>query len=252
MKPLRLFCTISIFLCATFTVRAQSLEAVEYERVLFHGASPAEANAALLSRAACLEQLGRYDDALDALDRLRLFAMSADDRLRSNHLRGVAMLRTGNYQGAAGCLDEGFPQDKEASRDAALILASDRRFDESLSLAVSLYPQHSDELQKLFKKAPKARKEGAAMMLSFLPPLGHIYLKDDKWLGTTLASYAGAALTVWQFIEGNYITAILGGGMLLNASYMEHNIATVPQRTQQANQKAMESFLDKLESLLCD
>ena len=70
MKLLRWLCTISIFLCAAYSADAQADDAVEYERVLFLGASPAVANEALVARAQCLLELGRYADALDALERV--------------------------------------------------------------------------------------------------------------------------------------------------------------------------------------
>lgn len=250
MKLLHWFCTISIFLCATFTASAQAIEAVEYERVLYNGASPAQANAALLGRAECLIQLQRYTDALDALDRLRLFALSAEERLTGNHLKGVSLFRTGNYAGALVCFNEGFPSGKAAERDAVLILAGDGKYDEALNKAVALDSEKAPQLRKLFAEAPKARNATTAFILSFIPPLGHIYLKEKNWLPTTLMSYAGAALTAWQAVEANYITAIVGGGILLNASYMEHNLATVQQRTAAADEAAVTEFLTKLEKLL--
>ena len=249
MKHLRWFCIIFIFRFAAFSASAQgALEAVEYERVLFEGASPAEANAALLSRAECLVPLGRYADAADALDRLRLFALSDSDRLRSNHLRAMILFRNGNYAGAASCLDEGFPDD--AAHDAILILAGAGRADEAISMALETYPAKSEELNRLFSKAPKPRKEGTALALSFVPPFGHLYLGEKDWFPTTLMSYAGMAITAWQIVEGNYVNAFLGGGMLLNASYMEHNIATSRIRTEEANERRMREFLGALEDIL--
>ncbi|MBQ7253479.1 MAG: hypothetical protein IJS30_02245 [Bacteroidales bacterium] len=249
MKHLRWFCIISIFLFAAFTTSAQSaLEAVEYERVLYEGAAPAEANAALLSRAASLVGLQRYDDAADALDRLRLYALSDEDRLRCNHLRAVTLFRTGNYCGAVSCLDEGFPEGKEAWCDAVLILSGAGRFSQARQLAVNILPEREAQLNDLFSKAPRFKKEGTTLALSFLPPLGHLYLKEKNWLPVTLISYGGMALTAWQIVEGNYLNAFLGGGLLLNASYMEHNIATFKERTDAANEKLMREFLTTLES----
>ena len=252
MKHLRWFCIIFIFRFAAFTASAQqsALEAVEYERVLFEGAAPAEANAALLSRAACLLELQRYADAADALDRLRLFALSDEDRLRSNHLRAMTLFRTGNFSGAVSCLDEGFPEGEEASRDAVLILAGAGRFAQARELAVSILPEREEQLNAIFSKAPRLKKEGTTLALSFLPPLGHLYLKEKDWLPVTLVSYGSMALTAFQIVEGNYLNAFLGGGMLLNASYMEHNIATFKERTDAANENLMREFLTALESSL--
>lgn len=251
MKHLRWFCIIFIFRFAAFTASAQgALEAVEYERVLFEGAAPAEANAALLSRVGCLVALQRYADAADALDRLRMFALSDEDRLRCNHLRAMTLYRTGNYSGAASCLDEGFPEGDEAKRDAVLILSGAGRFQQAKELAVSILPGREAQLDALFAKAPRLKKEGTTLALSLLPPLGHLYLKEKNWLPVTLVSYGSMALTAWQIVEGNYLNAFLGGGMLLNASYMEHNIATFKERTDAANERLMREFLATLESNL--
>lgn len=247
MRLLRLSCTISIFLCAAFSARAQALEAVECERVLFEGASPAVANAALLSRAEFLIELARYDEALDALDRLRLYALTEEEHVRSGRMRALAQYRMGDYASAAASLG---PDVAEPSILAVLTLASVGRFDEALAVAIALRPDREEDLRILFRDAPNPRSEGLATMLSMLPPLGHLYIGDSAWPGVTVLSYAGAALTVWQFLEGNWVNAILGGGMLLNASYMEHNIATVPERTAAFNSERLSRFLSRLEAML--
>lgn len=215
--------------------------------MLFEGASPADANAALLGRAEYLLELGRYADALDALDRLRPYALADEEIAHSASLRMQALYRMGDYTSAAALLGQDAPP---SSRIDALVLAAAGRYDEALALAESLRPDRAEELRSLFREAPSPRNEGLAAALSMLPPLGHLYLGDSSWPGVTLMSYTGAALTVWQFLEGNWVSAILSGGMLLNASYMEHNIATVPERTAAANAARLSLFLSRLEALL--
>lgn len=215
--------------------------------MLFEGASPAVANAALLSRAEYLLDLERYADAIDALDRLRMYALAEDDHMRASCMRTLALYRMGDYDSAAAQLGAGAA---EPSALSVLTLASVGRYDEALSLAVTLRPDREEALRELFDNAPLARKEGIATMLSLLPPLGHLYIGDSAWPGVTVLSYAGAALTVWQLLEGNWVNAILGGGMLLNASYMEHNIATAPERTAAFNSERLSRFLASLEAML--
>lgn len=215
--------------------------------MLFEGAAPSVANAALLGRAEYLLGLDRYADALDALDRLRMYALSDESLSRATQMRTLALYRMGDYDSAAAQLGSSVTVPSGLS---VLVLASVRRYDEALSLAVTLRPDREEELRGLFVDAPRARKEGIATMLSLLPPLGHLYIGDASWPGVTVLSYAGAALTVWQLLEGNWVNAILGGGMLLNASYMEHNIATAPERTVAFNSERLSRFLASLEAML--
>lgn len=221
---------------------------MEYERVLFLGASPAVANEALVARAQCLLELGRYADALDALERVRLFALSAEDAAKVHLLQGISHYHSGDYEGAASFMAEGFPDTPQAGVYSVLILAGARRYDESLSKALDIYPDKEARLRELFSEAPFRKKEGTATMLSLLPPLGHIYLGEKDWPGITALSYAGMAFTAWQLIEGNWLTGILGGGLFLNATYMEHNISTMAERTARANEKSLGLFLERLEA----
>jgi len=138
--------------------------------VLFEGASPAVANAALLSRAEYLLDLERYADAIDALDRLRMYALAEDDLMRASRMRTLALYRMGDCDSAAAQLGAGAA---EPSALSVLTLASVGRYDEALSLAVTLRPDREEALRELFDNAPLARKEGIATMLSLLPPLGH-------------------------------------------------------------------------------
>ena len=250
MKLLRWCSTIFIFLSAAFTARAQALEALEYERVLYEGAEPARANQALIGRARCLIELERYADAIDALDRIRLFALPAEDAPEVHRLQALARFRSGDWPSAAAYLQEGFPSGVEADMLRVLILAAVHNYTDALQAALAIAPRKRAELESLFAKAPKHKNETTAAMLSLLPPLGHLYLGSGKWPAVTLTSYAGAALAAWQIVEGNYLTAILGGGLLLNASYMEHNIAQMPALTAETNRSATEKFLASLEELL--
>lgn len=250
MRHRQCLCIISIFLCATFSAKAQALQAVEYERVLFRGASPAVANAALLGRAECLVGIGRYKDAVDALERVRMFALRPEEMLEKNYLQGLSLYRLGEYEGAAVCLDEGFPESRDAKKLSVLILSGVRRTDEALAVAGEAFPERFDDIRALLRKLPGIKKEGTATMLALLPPLGHLYLGEKDWPAVSAMSYLGAALSVWQIVEGNYITGILGGGMILNASYMENNIAQMAARTQKTNERNMAEFLSSLEALM--
>mgnify|MGYP002625748596 FL=1 len=85
MSRIRLFCTISIFLCALFSAEAQDWEgmAVAYERAVWEGAGPEETNAALLGKAECYKQLGRYGDAVSTLARVSMWALSEGEDRKS-------------------------------------------------------------------------------------------------------------------------------------------------------------------------
>lgn len=218
MNARLLWCIISTFLFASISAEAQSpaLRAVECERILFEGASPADANAALLERSESLVSLERWADALESLSRLRLYALSADDFPRVAYLKMLCKLRTGDCEGAYADLVQG--------------------------AAEGWWPSPGER--------PKAKSPVTAILLSILPPAGHMYVHSADGIPVALASYASAAFTVWQALEGNWITVVLGGGSLLSMNYMRRNLQRVPFLAEEYNAAALEEYLEKELSLL--
>jgi len=244
MRPRLFLSIISLFLCTAFSVKAQSqaLQAVEYERLLFEGAGPVEANGALIGRARCLMELGRWEDALDALDRLRLYALDPAGMKDANYLKALCKYREGDYAGAVSVMDEGVGDSPEVLKLRVLSLAGSRRFEE----AKELWPEAS----ALLDKAPGKKSQVVAALLALIPPAGHLYTHADGGLAVAAASAASAAFWVWQALEGNWITAIVGGGLLLSETQWRRSVQAVPSKADEYNRKSMEKFLKELESVL--
>lgn len=191
------------------------MQAVEYERVLFEGAGADDANAALLARARCLIGLQRWADAADALDRLRLYALDSGLLPEVTCLKALCRSGSGDYSGAYAVLQEGESQ-------GFWTLSSQPR-----------------------KKSPVV-----AAFLALNPPAGHLYVESKKWPLVTLASYGSVVFTAWQIIEGNWITAILGGIVLVDESYVRRNMMAVPAMADEYNASALEKYVKEQLDLL--
>ena len=223
MRPRHWSYIILLSLCTafsgSFSGMAQSLspamQAVEYERVLFEGAGADDANAALLARARCLIGLQRWADAADALDRLRLYALDSGLLPEVTCLKALCRSGSGDYSGAYAVLQEGESQ-------GFWTLSSQPR-----------------------KKSPVV-----AAFLALNPPAGHLYVESKKWPLVTLASYGSVVFTAWQIIEGNWITAILGGIVLVDESYVRRNMMAVPAMADEYNASALEKYVKEQLDLL--
>lgn len=251
MKSRLLSCIIFIFLSGAISVRAQSLalKAVEYERLIFEGAAPAAANGAIISRAQCLVELGRWDDAEACLSRLRMYALSPGQREQSACLKALCQYRQGNYDAALAFLNES-PQISapEAVKLKALVLAGTRRFEESEAEARRIVSD--GRIDKLYSGLPKEKSAMTALFLGIIPTAGHLYLERPDLWWTTAGTVAAAGLAVYEAVSGNWITAILGGGMLLNAFYVDSHLRPTESIVRRYNAEAMEKFLKELESIL--
>ena len=184
------------------------MQAVEYERVLFEGAGADDTNAALLARARCLIGLERWADAADALDRLRLYSLDAGLLPEVTYLKALCRSGSGDAAGAYAVLQEG----------------------------------ESQGFWTLTGQ-PSRKNPVVAAFLAMNPPAGHFYVGSKKWPLVTLASYASVVFTVWQMIEGNWITAFLGGIVLVDESFVRRNVMAVPAMADQYNATAVEKYV---------
>ena len=225
MKPRRWYFIISVFLSVAFSARAQSpaLKAVQYERILFDGAGPSEANDALISRAICLTELGRWTDASDALDRLRLYALEPSQMQEANYLKALCKYRLGDYASAATVMAEGFPDTPEAQKLGTLITAAN---------------------------SWKGKNEIIAMLLGLNPPYGHLYTHASGGVPVTLASAGGVALWLVAAFSGDWITAIVGGGLILSETWWRGSVQAMPQKAREYNTRELPKYLEELEASL--
>ncbi len=238
MLSKRLSCITCIFLCALFSSRAQDPDslAVGYERIVFDGAGLAETNDALLAKAGCYKQQGRYREASETLARIRLFALTPEERTEVQYQRELCWLLEGEFSQAASMVEEVGDASADALLLHALALAYAGRYDESEIYAARFISWDGPsgrlpELLDLYAHAPQAKNPATAMVLSFFPPLGHFYngAIGEGLLSGTL-NLAALAFTVASFVSGYWVTGLVGGGIALNYTFMgnqERNAALV-------------------------
>lgn len=228
MLRTRLFCIISISLCGLFSSRAQSLEsqAVAYERIIYDGAPLDEVNRALLGKADCLMQLGRWNEASQTLARVRVFALLPEERQNLLYKQELCFYMAGEFGQAASFVTEVEPSSREILLLHTLSLAYAGNYDESEIYAARYLSwngesPHLQELFRLFEGHPRPRSELASLLLSLVPPLGHIYNGAPSEGLLSAGLNAGAvAFTVANLLGGYWVTGIVGGAIALNYTVM--------------------------------
>ena len=257
MLRTRLFCIISISLCALFSSRAQSLErqAVEYERIIYDGASLQEVNDALLAKADCYVQLGRYSEASATLARVRMFAMLPEERQVVLYKQELCYYLAGEFASAASFINEVEPSSREVLLLHALTLAYAGDYDASEIYAARFLcwdgeSPYLDDLLKLYGQHPQPRSQVASILLSMVPPLGHSYNGATSEGLLSAGLNAGAlAFTVANLLGGYWVTGLVGGAIALNYTVMgsqERNEALL----EMYNRNAPLEFGDKLRDFL--
>ena len=219
---------MSIFLCALFSANAQSFEqmVVEYERIIFDGADVQTVNEALLAKADCYKHLGRYEEASATLDRVRMFALTPEERNDVLYRKELMFFLGGEFAQAAALASEVEPLSQEILLLHALSLAYSGRYDESEIMAARCISwdgpsERLDDLLRLYKEHPSERSAGAAVALSFLPPCGHFY---NEAYGEGVLSLglnaAAVTFTVLNLLGGYWVTGIVGGAIALDYSFL--------------------------------
>ena len=257
MFRIRLFCTISIFLCALYSSRAQDWEsaAVAYERIIYDGAGLEETNEALLGKAGCYKQLGRYSDAVATRSRVRMFALTDEERAGVLYEQELCHYLGGEFEEAAALVGEIEPVNRDILLLHALVLAYAGRYDESEIMAARYISWNGpsdqlDALLKLYKEHPRTRNTSAALVLGFLPPLGHIYNEAYGEGALSLGLNAAAvAFTAASLLGGYWITGIAGGAIALDYAWLGSQERSM-QLTQIYNDNAPLLFGDKLREFL--
>jgi len=256
------FSITCIFLCGAYSADGQDREddgplerALRWEKAVFDADDPASVHEALFSKAECYAEASCYEDALRTLDRIRLYLLSPEDISEVLLFKARCCKETGDAGAALGYLEEsGLAGDYPSLY--SVLLASSWRLSESREWALKSAGEDSglrDEVMRLFKKAPSLKKEGTAAALSFIPPAGHIYLKEPgRGVASMILNAGAAAFTVVEILDHNWITGILGGGILLNETFFKANLSRNLSRLQEVNKKSIEDFSASLEALLGD
>lgn len=231
MNRILLFFITSIFLSAAYSTDAQeydwALKAVEAERAVYLAEDPDAANDALIAKAFCYRQAGMFSDASSTLGRVRMYLLSPD--------RQDAVLLE---QALCHCL----AGDPEA---AVSVLEPRAAHDTELSQALAA-------LRVEFDSAHKYKKEGTAVALAFLPPLGMWYTKHyGEGMKSFVSNAAAAGWTVWQCLGGCWISGLLGGGLALNHTFMG-GIDSSAQYVGEYNDTVRREWNEALKNMLLD
>lgn len=222
---------------------------------MFDADDPSSLHKALIAKAECYAEASCYEDALRTLDRIRLYLLSPEDLSEALLFKARCCKEIGDAGAALGYLEEsGLAGDYPSLY--SVLLASSWRLSESREWALKSAGEDSglrDEVMRLFKKAPSLKKEGTAAVLSFIPPAGQIYLKEPgRGVASMLLNAGAAAFTVVEILDHNWITGILGGGILLNETFFKDNLSRNLSRVEEVNRKSVKEFANSLETLLSD
>lgn len=207
---------IFISLFAALSVKGQDADgrealerALRWEKVVYGNDDPEAIRQALMEKASCYAEAGLPQEALRTLDRIQLYMLDEEATARVLLLKSEYSMEAGDYVSALSYLEE--------------------------SGKATGIPR------------PKVKKESTAALLSFLPPLGQIYLdKPLEGLGSLMLNAGAAAFTVWQLAGGNWVTGILGGGLMLNETFFKGNMEKNISRVEEVNERNIEKLLKEL------
>ena len=229
--------------------------AVSYERAVWEGASLEDVNNALRGKAECYKQLGRYAEASSTLGRVRMFALLPEERREVLYQQELCHFLGGEFTQAAACVGDLEPDSKDILLLHALVLAYAGRFDESEIYAARFISWDGEsprlqELLDLYAGHPAPRDPATSLVLSFLPPAGHIYNgRPGEGMLSAGLNAAAFAFTIANLLSGYWVTCIVGGGIALNYTFMgnlERNAVLV----EAYNKDAALEFGDRVRAFL--
>ncbi len=186
MLRIRQLFFISIILCVTFSVKAQStdyLDAALCEKQAYLADNPMEFNDAIFRKAEILCDAGLYRESLSSLERVRAYSLTPAQRDSLGIRKAYMAYRMEDYDRALSYLQE-------------------------VDMAPSCGQIHK-------------KSRWAAMFLTFLVPAGFLYAEDPAgavmYTGLNALSVGGIVLQASSLC---YLSAILGGAMALNFTFM--------------------------------
>lgn len=229
--------------------------AVGYERIVFEGASLVEVNDALRAKALCYKQAGRYKEASATLSRVRLFALTPEERTDVLYQQELCYLLDGEFSQAASLVAQVGDGSPDALLLHALAFAYAGRYDESQIYAARYISWDGPSprlpsLLDLYAAKPREYNPTTSLVMSFFPPLGHLY-NDAPGEGVLSGAMnlAALAFTVANFVSGYWVTGLVGGGIALNYTYMGNHQRTAFLVAKHSQNDAVQ-FGDKLRAFL--
>lgn len=189
MRRTALLCLIFTFLSAAgFRAAAQDVdsllfEAAKCERIVFEAANPLEANDALLQKTEIYKQAGLYKEALQTLERVRLYAVAPDRRANITVQKSLLAFLSADYDASLSYLEE-----------------------------LGVQTEYVE---------PKLKKDWLGMALTFLVPAGYIYAgAPGEGAVSTALNAAAVTWIVTQLNAGLPVTALLGGALALSYTFL--------------------------------
>lgn len=224
--------------------------AVALERQVFRAESPEAVHRVLMDKAACYAEAGAYDLALETLERIKLYLLDPAERTAVLRARSEYGWAAGRSDEALAAAEEGGFSGENPARQA-LMLASCGRLAEAEEAALRCPGVDAAAVRKLFRHAPRPKQASTAMWLSLLPGAGNLYLGEPGRAASTLVgTAASAAFLLWQCADGCWITGLLGGGLLLKATWFDGNIVRNTEAVDAVNADRRAAFVDHLSTIL--
>jgi len=204
--------------------------AVEYERAFFASRDAAAQKHALLLKACSLKRAGEYEQSAKTLERIPLYRMSASEKDSIACEKLLLYYLADDLVVALKTINDLDLNIAENPSDRLLMMETliyNELYDyEKASITASEYARRKQNakmasaLDSLYNNHPKLKKEKTARILSYLPGLGHMYARQPaEGVAAFLLNAGVAAFGVFEVLEGNYITAWMGGAGLLYSTY---------------------------------
>ena len=164
----------------------------------------------LLAKAEFLAEAGESVRAYETVCRIQRFGLSEDQRAELLRRKLIYSWEAGKLDDFQVLLEEAVAEEGGIDQAAA----PDEAIAPAMAPATAL--SHAVATASNLSGKPRHRSTDAAMLLSIIPGAGLAYAGDWASAGKTfLAGATSIALGVGAFASGLYVSAFLGGGMLL-------------------------------------
>jgi len=168
----------------------------------------------LLAKAEFLAEAGESARAYETVCRIQRFGLSEDQRADLLRCKLIYSWEAGELDDFQVLLEEAAASDPAEASALAQAAAPDEAIAPAMAPATAL--SHAVATTSNLSGKPRHRSTDAAMLLSIIPGAGLAYAGDWASAGKTfLAGASSIALGVGAFASGLYVSAFLGGGMLL-------------------------------------
>ncbi len=168
----------------------------------------------LLAKAAFLAEAGESARAYETVCRIQRFGLSEDQRAELLRRKLIYSWEAGKLDDFHVLLEEAAASDPAEASALDQAAAPDEAIAPAMAPATAL--SHAVATASNLSGKPRHRSTDAAMLLSIIPGAGLAYAGDWASAGKTfLAGATSIALGVGAFASGLYVSAFLGGGMLL-------------------------------------